>query len=859
MPSVRRLPLAVATALFVAVAVPPRSLRAQDPGLPPVPALLGAKPAVAAPMAAAKAAPQREWIVVLRDPPQFDQPFDVRHRGLAPAASAALRQEEIAQATARYHAACAPLAVVLEGLGAADVRHFPLLGMFACRLGDGEASALAAWRCVGSVTPAMSVKPQRRVVRASDPDVIQPNHHAAVVAHRAGWTGANGSSLLAILDAWISVTDDGAGYTTHQMFRQGSVPNAASRIVASWNIPASQPLPPAPTAQGLPYNMDHGLGMAAVAAGAACAIPEPLPFADGQAPAASLVDINIVRPVPPATASCFDAPPSPGAAPQSVTDAYGCYAQDTDILAALNLLPTIVLSNTTRWVRIANLSYGGSTNPNHALPTAIDALAANWDILVVTPAGNYGNPSVPFESINACNGLAVGSTMRTPASGSTPAHPANAYSGRGPLLRSNTFPPCAIGAEYWAQYFTTVQGGQVTPFQMQADAFGRQFPDLGACGESLLAPTALASSNHLAANGSSLSAAVVSGALTLLLNGRDGKAPPALSVLEAKAIVLATADNANPNGLGDDARGAGFLRTDRLTNEPIVDASYVVKRLTVPNVVTPTGPAPQVASFVVEAGGRYSVALTWLRRAPGAADATAPNWADLDLVLEGPAVPGGSLVARSAVAGTTESNRTWERLEFTAAQSGQVVARARVVRAEVGGTTPAAVHAAVAVVTHERRLPSDPLAGATLVPRPVACVLRTEASVPAAAASLPFGLNFVPRALDGYTQVALPLQVESGAAAPSGEVVELALRGRFFASKVVACELWDGVPYQLGACTILRPHAPLARSRLVVDAAAGVATARFHAAELAAAAGPRRRGTSCSRCRRRCRSTCRRR
>ncbi len=792
-----------------------------DPALLDVAATTTATPSVTPPAHGAT-----RWIVRLIESGAPPQPFHARHRGLTPQQSLELRHEEKRQRAQRYNEKVAAIGDHLDGIGARIIRHLPQINTLVLELPDARVEALKLHPAIACVARDAVHRAQLRAFAPSDGDLLAPEHHAANIAHKLGYTGANGAALLAVLDYWL-VDDYGGTQRAHQtLFEGGDTANPSRVLLQNNSVPSGTPWTPTLAIPNKPWGVDHGTGMAAFAAGAACNQPTTEPLTDGQAPGASIVGVNITQ--------YWDTYYNCGGV---LYNDVGYFAQTSDTLAGLNWL----LNNPTAAgaaVRVACLSFGGPTNPDHPLALTVDQLARDADILVVTPTGNYDDFSQnPYEAFNQCNGLCVGGTGRAPSA--TDAHPLWPGTGTGPLTNARTSVPCSIGFAAWndSQWrMPNVTGA--------GDAYRREYPDIAAVASQVTAAVHLNESTSTRVEGTSISGAIVAGAATLMMNGRDGGAPTVTTVLEAKAMMLATAVNGNADGAGDNEKGAGFLRTDRLTNDPLTDAATTHNVVSIGNT---TGLRPMVASFPVTAGERHAVVLTWFRTNlnPGLV-AGQPVWADIDLMLFG-SVSGQILTARSLVnPADTFGNRTWERAEFVATANETINVVAFVNRAEAGTPAPTSIDVGFAATRLGPVTPGPNAAVATItsLSAPPCDVAQTTPS--STSSTLPAGVTLDPEPITSRREIALAFAQET--AFVTDNAITLEVRGRFARNMSIPCSLQVGTSTSAGSSpgcaspgsgVVWQPdnNGTSWDSTLVIDADAGVARAEF--AAISGGNGPR--------------------
>lgn len=618
------------------------------------------------------------YIVSLPGGLRHDLPLSERERGIDQATRAILHELEVDRRTRECANAVAELLPTLARLGGSVAFELPML--HACVV-DCPPDAVAALRAspkvtgvwADSVSPAMSVATSATTgVAPSDPRPIGVEHHRASFAHQSGFTGAGSSSwapVAAVLDGWL-LGEFGSVQRHHAGLHQGGSLSQPTRVLADldWNTPATPlPMRPLPAPGVGTTNLYHGLGIAGVLAGAATNGPNLFSFAPGHAPGAGLVAMNILASLPPTTpqAPCLGFPADPT----------GYWAYQSQVLGGLNTLAARRFTYTgtsqpTRPILVANLSYGGPTNPTHIVNDAMRMLAWDYDILVVTAAGNTGARA--YESYYNLNGLAVGAyEFNRVGSGGNWVRPVAAWSARGPQRQPvNVMYGTASGPDW-----CLAGGDSNSSWGHPNGSFGRTFPDIGAIGG--LSQVMMQDNEAIAdpelQEGTSIAAPHVSGAALLFANGPDGQVPTRIpTAMETRAVLLATPENSTADGNGDNAVGAGFLRTDRVTY------AKAVSELAFDSVIQATGVGAtnQLGQFTVVAGDRYAVAITWFADA-STLGITAPNWLDADLLLT---MPDGSQITGADPLG----NRTWERLEFTAPRDGRVMIDAIVQRVSSG-------------------------------------------------------------------------------------------------------------------------------------------------------------------------------
>lgn len=585
-------------------------------------------------------------------------PFVVRCAGMTLQQQAAEHAADIQERKMRCLLSAEQLEFGLRPLGGQILQQLPV---FQTCIISVPASKLAAVRKLDNVlgvwrdTHAPSfVRGTSRSAPPTDDVGLTVEHHRALLAHKGGYTGAGSGTwapVVAILDGWLEgLFGPSPGVQRHHVaLREGGLTTGSKRVLADldWS-PTGTPLPARPlnVAGKQPTdppwrNVYHGLGVAGIAAGSAVPSGAGYEFEVGHAKNAGIVGMNIVRWVGGHTTAC------------NTWQTGGNWAYQIEVLAGLNRIAMMKFTYTggqpvegdpLRPIQVANLSYGGPPNPGHPTNNALRTLMADFDILPVTAAGN---DQTRFESLYNVNGLCVASyDAWLSTMGGVWGRTVSAFSNRGPLTQANTSQYCQAG------------GDADVSWRLPNTSLERDFPDIGAIGSWQRVALQDVEASFGWAEGTSIAAPHVSGAALLAMAGPDGNTPATpWTSLETRAALLAATENANVNGMADNASGAGFLRTDRVTSAASVhelSASIV----TIQPIVNTT---TTLSTFNVQAGRTYSVAIAWLANQVSTG-ITAPNWVDLDLNV---AWPGGSLVAAAA-----SGNRTWERLEFVAATSG---------------------------------------------------------------------------------------------------------------------------------------------------------------------------------------------
>ncbi|MCA8968948.1 MAG: S8/S53 family peptidase [Planctomycetes bacterium] len=254
---------------------------------------------------------------------------------------------------------------------------------------------------------------------------------------------------------------------------------------------------------------------------------------------------------------------------------------------------TILADAVKYGIKTANNSYSGWSDPLDVTQQALDQCAITGDIMITVAAGNWGNTAVKTLYSQSCaNGIAVGAVNRY-------VHTMALFSSRGPLYGDTQ----------------------------------RFYPDIAACGVQTVMPLSDDENTDWAANGTSMAAAQVCGAATLLRS-----AVTTLTAEETKAILFATAQDISTQNSSFDrnAYGMGLLRDDLAMT--LAQSASGWGRATVDS----TTPMWQRA-FPVQAGKTYRAVATWMRQV-----VTSRAWSDLNVeVLQGSTVLASSKTPRN--------------------------------------------------------------------------------------------------------------------------------------------------------------------------------------------------------------------
>lgn len=281
-----------------------------------------------------------------------------------------------------------------------------------------------------------------------------------------------------------------------------------------------------------------------------------------------------------------------GHAPQAKIAAYAC----ADDSLGNALTSTIV----TAWekvacdvepmgIEVAVIGFSGSPNPLDAAQRAQDAVARNTDLLVVAASGNSG--STTTQSPACVNGISVGATDANKRVAS--------FSGHG------------------------------TVAQMP-------YPDLVAHGVRVVAPRVDVETSDYSSSGTSLAAAQVAGAATLIRAHN-----PKLSALETRAILLASSEASPGTSSGQVSTGAGcgYLRDDLAYLLATSTGQVGSDRLTRSRPVW-------IRDIPIRRGQSLAIAVAWSRH-----DSNRAAWSNLDMTLKDSR---GATLLRSATAVSTQ-------------------------------------------------------------------------------------------------------------------------------------------------------------------------------------------------------------
>ena len=288
----------------------------------------------------------------------------------------------------------------------------------------------------------------------------------------------------------------------------------------------------------------------------------------------------------------------------------------------------VVVDAASLGIKVANLSYEGSTPVDWPEQKAMDTAAHVADLAVAVMGGN-GFASTHY-SHGALNVLAVGSVE-------TGTRAVSDFSSHGPM----------------------------------EDDRARFFPDLVANGRTLAMPWADRETQDKVGTGTSYASANVAGAMALYRGLR-----PTATSLETRAAVIASTEQIGDRNqpVADHTRnayGLGYLRTDQLMRLGLDPAT-----LSTIGVATAAQPVLTYA-FPVVAGQWYTATIAWNRQ-----DANNTQWSNLDLrVLMGGGVLGSGATPRNV----------HEKVVFKAPSTGSATIEVRAVFLEQAAVAVAVV------------------------------------------------------------------------------------------------------------------------------------------------------------------------
>lgn len=426
----------------------------------------------------------------------------------------------------------------------------------------------------------------------------------------------------------------------------------------------------------------HGTAMSSIIAGRSYGTPYGNFVGEGHVPDAKLVSVAI---------STFPVPPF-GNGPQDLwtttTEGY---------LGGIEQLREFILQNKpagqqSAFVHVVNISYDGEPDPKNVVSMALDALARDEDVLLVTSAGN--DPDQTPLSNGFYHGIAVGFVHARSAGDptSTPPKPPNLefvpmlQTAKGPLSSDHRrwYPDvCATGAGPGS--YVTSGGTSTLHFRYPINF---EDPDArGTCllmpGIDILDPNSTTTYPNAGYNtspvrynlGTSEAAPQVSGAAALYRGYRASQGTPATAEETRAAILLnvlgtyvrqtptgVTADPADQHTYNNRNRlGVGYVRDDLLAQFAVRDTA--IKPLVTTVDLSAANPSADVTYQGLASNRRYGVVVCWRRWiADVGGDATGEgDLPNVDLEVFG----SNGLIARSA----SEAN-SYERVVFIPPPTG---------------------------------------------------------------------------------------------------------------------------------------------------------------------------------------------
>ncbi len=519
---------ACATALALAASLPAQTMtEARAPGEAREVAAPGAR------------AGTTRWIVTLRHELSLE-PLRAAIAAAGPTGDAAARTDAlVADLDARTRDLQRDFVTRVASLGGTTVAQWWILPGTGCVV-EIEARHVDALRADAAVASVHADSLRRPAGVDLIRDATDARNHNSDAANALGFRGQG--VTVAVLDSGCDENMAGSGRPHATFFVNGDVNNrtgggiGGSRLLVNRRIGALSP----------DDIIAHGTSVTGCAAGEVW----PGPRGDaGQAPAASI-------------------------ASYSMCDVSNGYALLSTMVSAWQ---RVVVDAASLRIKVANLSYEGSTPVSWPEQKAMDTAAHVADLAVAVMGGN-GFASTHY-SHGALNVLAVGSAE-------TGTRAVSDFSSHGPL----------------------------------EDDRARFFPDLIANGRTQSMPWADRELADRVGTGTSYASAYVAGAMALYRSLR-----PAATSLETRAAVLATTETVGDRNLpvADHTRnayGLGYLRTDQLLRLGLDPATLSTVGVATATQRVLTYPFPVVA------GQWYAVAIAWNRQ-----DANNLQWSNLDL------------------------------------------------------------------------------------------------------------------------------------------------------------------------------------------------------------------------------------
>ncbi|MGE0143987.1 MAG: S8 family serine peptidase [Planctomycetota bacterium] len=463
---------------------------------------------------------------------------------LSPIDSTNATRQAVADLEAETVARRASLCKAIEDSGGKVIRHFWIIDAVEVEIGPAAESDLLARPEVQRVVE----NSQREMGDAGRtlPILLSTdfqNHNSDGVNVR----GIRGSGVaIAIVDSGLDVDMNGIG-RPHRTFYPGGNPSNPGGGIGGSRILANRQIGAQPAGDII----DHGTRVAGVAAGARW--NNSVSADDGHAPEARFVGYSL---------------------PDLQNGA-------TELSSMVQAWQTCAIDAAALGIRVAVISYDGTSDPLSPEQAAMDACAEVADIAICAMAGN--DPSAQSFYQGATNIVSVGSVQHD-------THAMSAFSARGPLISPG------LG--------------------------GRRYPTCVANGDLITMPSADQEGASVLRSGTSYSAPQVAGALALFRSVSTATAD------EARAALVATLDSAAENNAPNErGLGFGYLRDDRLVDLAQGRLPGQIRRGAVDSLARTWS-----ASQQVNRGETWSAAVAWSRR-----NTTSTSWANLRLrvVLNG--------------------------------------------------------------------------------------------------------------------------------------------------------------------------------------------------------------------------------
>ena len=534
----------------------------------------------------------------------------------------------------------------------------------------GSVCAVVAPSVRGPVPP--SSQPSHNGTDEWNHNVVGPNGAHGILGHKGNGGAGGQRAYVAVFDSGVDLDQSGHLVAPgpddhHYAFRTGTQ-QATSRIITNvvvgevdcnWpgdqTFPAVDPWCPPPLFQAVKYpSARHGTGVAGIilgqadpwgaAGGGGGSLPPYSPA--GHAEEARLLSFAITN----------RALGNSSTAPWPTSEA--------TIIAAVQALQTHMLASGDP-CHVLNISYHMWPDPDDPTQLALDHLEREFDVLVVTLAGNEGDATI--ESPGFTNGITVGNAHKFRLE--TGRYP-HRLSSRGPLVGDpeRYFPDvCASGSH--AGTYISLEPDPGTGLEITHIVMPLIDYQVAACNRYQGFNFNELNRGDYNAQGSSMAAPQVAGAAALY---RAERASASAQETRA-ALLLATIDpflqktsgtDFQHTYVGRNVHGVGYVRDDLMARY----AKRTGQGQTLGQTVTLTAQAPNamVSYTGLTADAHYAVAIAWPRQFPP--DETAYNpWSNIDLEVRRTT---GEVIARS-----DSTRNLHERLVFKA-----------------GGTTAVEVH-----------------------------------------------------------------------------------------------------------------------------------------------------------------------